>query len=183
MRQSYVEAGLLGERFMFAIKGRPDPSRAILLTGSGRSGTTWITDILASSPGIQLIFEPLFPMWSREVEDLTGWHETDQEVHSSHIRSYYLRATGNYPGWERYLPRVLEGKIRNYWTDYRRDAFFPSRFLFKFVRANLMLGNIYENFKPKIVYTIRHPCAVVASRMAISWHVDVAGYLGSRSTG
>jgi hypothetical protein len=174
LRRLFVETLMLGERFRFAVCGRPKPSSAIVLAGSGRGGTTWLMNMLATVRGVQPVFEPLLPLWSQEVRTLTGWDMADP-----YIRSAYLRPGGVYPEWYEFLSRVLAGKVRNYWTDYDRTSYFPSRFLIKEVRANLMLGYIHDAFEPSIIYLVRHPCAVVRSRLAAPepWHADVQDIL------
>jgi hypothetical protein len=171
-RQGYVEMRLLGERAKFMVSGRPYPHTAILLAGSGRSGTTWITDLLCAFPGIQQIFEPLLPLWNSTVREITGWGNTDP-----HLRSIYLRQSGDYAAWDRLWQQILTGRYRNYWTDYERNCYFPDRFLIKEIRANLMLAYLYKQFCPHIIYIVRHPCAVVQSRLAVKWHADVQDIL------
>jgi len=173
-RQLLVEVMLLGERTKFAILGRPETNMALLLAGSGRSGTTWITELICSLPGVQQIFEPLFPPWNDQVREITGW-----DMSNPYIRSLYLRANQEYPRWNDLWQRILTGRFRNYWTDYERNAWFPDRFLVKEVRANLMLGYLYRNFQPRMIYILRHPCAVVHSRLALPqpWHADVEDIL------
>jgi hypothetical protein len=171
-RQAFVETRLVGERLKFLFRGRPDPSSAILLAGSGRSGTTWITSIITAAPGMQQIFEPLIPYWSKEIQCLSGW---DASTHYAH--SFYLHPTGDYPEWQHLWYRILTGRFRHYWTDYVRNTYFPNRFLIKVIRANLMLGYLYDTFQPQIIYITRHPCAVVHSRLAVGWHADVADIL------
>lgn len=174
IRQSVTEFRRLGERIRFFVLGKPDSSMSVFLAGSGRSGTTWITDVLCALPGVQQIFEPLFPPWNERVRQLTGWDKSDP-----YIRSIYLRPAEEYPEWENLWRRILTGGFRNYWTDYARTSWFPNRFLVKEVRANLMLGWLYRKFQPRIVYIMRHPCAVVYSRLAAPqpWHADVRDIL------
>lgn len=163
-----------GEYLKFGLSGRPNPASALLLAGTGRSGTTWITDVLCALPGVQQIFEPLFPLWNERVRQVTGWDERDP-----YIRSIYLRSKEEYPEWEEMWRKILTGNFRNYWTDYQRTSWFPDRFLVKEVRANLMLGWLHRKFQPRIVYLLRHPCAVVYSRLAAPqpWHADVRDIL------
>ncbi len=167
-----VELALAGERLKFGLLGRPEASEAILMVGSARSGTTWLMNVLSSARGIQPIFEPLYPPYSPAVRELAGWDARDP-----YLRGHYLRPHGAYPGWAEFLGRVLTGRERNYWTDFERTSLLPDRFLIKLIRANLMVGYIAEAFRPAIVYTIRHPCAVVRSRLGLSWHADVADLL------
>lgn len=161
-----LEAGLLGERLQYLFRTRPEPSRAILLAGSGRSGTTWVSDILCRVPGTQRIFEPL--------RQSARWLPPDTRPS---VRSPYLRPDGEYPGWHELLRNVLTGRCRTYWTDPSRTSFFPHRFLIKEIRANLMLGYIEEHFRPRIIHVLRHPCAVVGSRIRLAWRVNLADLL------
>ncbi len=174
LRQGFVEVNLLGERAKFLLRGRPDPSTAIILAGSGRSGTTWLTEVLCTLPGVQQIFEPLLPLVNTRVRAITGW-----DVSDPHVRAVYLRPDNHYPSWQELWQHILTGRMRNYWTDYERNSYFPDRFLVKEIRANLMLGYLYRQFQPRIVYIMRHPCAVVQSRLSITppWHADVQDIL------
>jgi Sulfotransferase family len=173
MMEIIAGSQILVERLGLVFAGRPDPSANILLAGSGRSGTTWLMNVLASVPGTQKIFEPLHPS-TPEVAALTGW--VDDGI--SRVRLRYLRPKGQYPEWEGFLARLLSGRVRTAWTDYSwRSSYLPRRFVIKDIRANLMLGHIHENFKSRIVYLIRHPCAVIHSRLRNGWRADVADLL------
>ena len=174
LRQTYVNTRLMGERAKFAWVGGPDPTSAILMAGSGRSGTTWITDVLCALPGVQQIFEPLFPLWNERVRQITGW-----DMSNPYIRSIYLHPEENNLEWNELWGMILTGRLRNYWTDYERSSWFPDRFMIKEIRANMMLGYIYRQFQLSIIYIMRHPCAVVHSRLAAPqpWHADVQDIL------
>jgi hypothetical protein len=84
-----------------------------------------------------------------------------------------LRPDGCYVDWEAFLNRMLSGAVRCYWTDKISSAHTPSRFLVKLVRANMMLGYLHARFEPRIVFIIRHPCAVVESRLDRGWHANL----------
>lgn len=168
-----LETRLLGERLQFLVQPRPEPHTAILLAGPGRSGTTWLADVIASASGVQQIFEPL--LFNPHVYDLADWSPPSVETY---LRLYYLRPDGDYPGWHELLNRILRGRYRTYLTDTERSSFFPKRYLIKEVRANLMLGYIHDHFQPSLIYLMRHPCAVIASRMRLHWQVDLDELLG-----
>lgn len=168
IKRSVLETRLLGERLQFLVQPRPEPHTSILLSGPGRSGTTWIADVIASAAGVQQIFEPL--LFNPHVYELTGWAPPSIETY---LRLYYLRPDGDYPGWYTLLNRILMGRYRTYLTDTERTSFFPKRYLVKEVRANLMLGYIYDHFQPSLIHIMRHPCAVIASRMRLNWQVDL----------
>jgi hypothetical protein len=168
-----VTSQMLVERLALLFAGRPQIADNILLAGSGRSGTTWLAKILSTVPGTQGIFEPLRPR-SREMRELTGW-DYDQV---SWVRLRYLRLGEPHPQWDALLARVLAGKVRASWTDYgRRSSYMPQRYLIKSIRVNLMLGYICDSFSPRIVYLVRHPCAVVHSRLRQGWQADLADIL------
>jgi len=175
LRRAYVETARLGERACFGLRGGPAPSSALILSASGRSGTTWLADVLCRAARAQTIFEPLHEGQFPEVRRLAGWEG------ESRVRAAYLRATDASPGWREYLERVLTGRVRSYWTDYTRTTFFPERFLIKAIRANMMLGFIRRNFSPKIIHMVRHPCAVVASRLEGGWDAQVSDILSQRA--
>lgn len=172
LRKSWTEVTLLGERLQRLGRWQPGPNETILLAGSGRSGTTWLADLLTTGTRVQPIFEPLLPRLNEGVRKLTGWNRTDGIV-----RSFYLRPEGEYPEWHSLLKLIFTARYRSYWTDHERKAWFPKAYLIKEIRGNLMLGYIYRHFQPKIVYVVRHPCAVIASRLRVNWPADVSDIL------
>ncbi len=175
-RRAMVTARLSGERAKFAVRGRPHPGAAIVLASIGRSGSTWLADLLCAAPGIQQIFEPLHPETSAELRRLLHWQEKVGETY----RRVYLRPSVEHPEWRAFLAKVLTGRVRNYRTDYARTSYFPDRYLVKFIRANLMLGYLYDCFQPQTILLTRHPCAVVYSRLRkvrSPWYADVSDLL------
>jgi hypothetical protein len=166
VERGFLESGLVGERLQFLFRSRPGPSQAILLAGSGRSGTTWLADLICSVPGTQQVFEPL--------RELARWLPAGAPPYP---KSSYLRPEGHYPYWYAVLQRVLTGQSRTYWTDSVRTSFFPKRYLIKETRASLMLGYLHDHFHPHIAYLSRHPCAVVASRIGLGWQLDLNNLL------
>ncbi len=164
------------EKLGMFITGREIKSdETILIAGSGRSGTSWILNTLAESLNYQPIFEPLNPNFVVEARELLGVKQESKPV----ITSPYLRAQGNYPEWNTLLTRALSGTIRNLWTDKKRYTFFPNGYLIKVIRANFMLGYISNNFNPKIIFVMRHPCAVIFSRLRLNWEVNLQELLSN----
>ena len=169
LKRAWVQARRVGERARFAVAGPPAPEQAWLLASSGRSGSTWLGDMLAALPGVQAIFEPLDPRNSARYRDLMHW---PPDAPSSALRRHYLRPTEPAPPWAEFWEQVLRGQVRTYLTDYDRTSFFPRRFLIKSIRANMMLGFVDEQFHPPIILLARHPGAVVNSmfyRVRASW--------------
>ncbi len=161
------------EQLRFLIVPRPSPAQSIILAGSGRSGTTWIADLLTSYSNIQQIFEPLNPVWVTQASKVTGWGR-DRRI----VRSKYLRSSDQHGDWEEFLQQMLTGRVRSWgWTDHKRTSYFPDRYLIKEIRMNLMLGYVYDRFQPTIIYLVRHPCAVIHSQLKSGWHASIADIL------
>lgn len=145
---------------MFSLK-KSDPSQAIILAGSGRSGTTWLGNIIAANPNVRIIFEPFD---YRRVPD------------AAHLPLRpYARPQAEYPDWSAFVHRVLCGQVQNEWINRQGNYWWTSRRLIKAIRANLMLAWMDHMFQPQIVFMTRHPCAVVLSRLKLKWqtHLDV----------
>lgn len=148
-------------------------NEAILIAGSGRSGTTWILNLLAETLEFQPIFEPLNPNFIYQSRRLMNKEKnTEPEVYSP-----YLRSCASYPEWHSLLDMALTGRVRNFWTDKKRYYLFPKGYIVKMIRANLMLGYIVRNFDPRIIYVLRHPCAVIYSRIKLNWRANLSGLL------
>ena len=161
-RDAYVKSGLIAERTYFVFAGRPKPETSILLAGSGRSGTTWLSNLLTAMPATQPIFEPMWPVNNPAIRRITGWDGSNPRV-----RGFYLAPDKEHPEWDPILEDILSGRCRNYWTDKYRHTWAPKRFLIKEIRANMMMGYIYRKFQPRIIYLVRHPCSVIMSRLTL----------------
>ena len=136
--------------------GRGDHTSSVLLAGSGRSGTTWVSAVINHRNAYRLVFEPFHPGRVRIMQNFR--------------RKQYLR-----PGdrREEYLGparAALTGELRSLWTDRFNKRLLARRRLIKDIRANLLLGWIHENFPGMpMILLLRHPCAVVASQLALGW--------------
>jgi hypothetical protein len=137
-----------------------DVSRTILLAGSGRSGTTWLGSILAANPNVRVLFEPFD-------------HRRVPQVAGLPLRPY-ARPGERYPDWEPTFRAVLQGEIQNDWVNQEGHRWWANRLLVKDIRITLALGWLSSLYNPRIVYVVRHPCAVVLSRLKLGWdtHLD-----------
>ncbi|MEM6258904.1 MAG: sulfotransferase [Planctomycetota bacterium] len=138
-----------------------DLSGTVLLAGSGRSGTTWMSRIIHHGSGYRDIFEPFHPQHVRQVK---GWPAMR-----------YIRANQGANESTEQIRALLEGRVRSRWTDQYNRKIFPQGRLIKAIRTNLVLGWI-RNHCPevKLLFAMRHPCAVVHSRVKLRWdtHLD-----------
>lgn len=171
-------------------------SRPVLVAGSGRSGTTWISDVLAASVGCVSVFEPL---------NATRVAEVPSPSHGCAFPGTYLRPDNESPEWQSFFDRVFVGNVENRWTRqdwrnkptrfgssllpdtialrwarhrYRAETATASRRVIKTIRGSLLLGWLRRRFAPATLLIIRHPCAVVASRLRHRWPTSLDGIWG-----
>jgi hypothetical protein len=136
-----------------------DMRHTLLVAGTGRSGTTWLAELLGSRVSSRILFEPFNPRMVRAFESFHYFH--------------YMRPDSEDAGLENYCRAVFTGDIRHPWIDRQVDRLFPSYRIVKEIRANLLLRWLKYRFPElPIVFLIRHPCAVVASRMKLRWDTD-----------
>jgi hypothetical protein len=133
-----------------------DHRNSVFLAGSGRSGTTWVSEIINHRNEYRLVFEPFHPDRVPVCKDFR--------------RKQYLRPDERREKYLEPARRILTGRLRNPWTDRFNRKFVARGRLIKDIRANLLLGWMSENFPGMpIVFLLRHPCAVVAARLALGW--------------
>lgn len=147
------------------------PSDAVVLASSSRSGSTWLADMLGYALHRQQVFEPLHPHYSATVRQLTGLDATD------HLASYYLPADATAPAWQAFFDDLLCGRLHTDWTDQVPVLAEPMGYLVKMIRGNLLLGYLLDHHQPTLIFLVRHPCAVVHSRLRLGWQLDVQTFL------
>jgi len=160
----------------------------LVIAGSGRSGTTWILDVLTEANNLRPVFEPLNSDGVSEARDFCNRYikENEYEPELKHFMEKVFNGKLNHI-WPntRSLPFKLRPNISqmtswdyNYnllsrykkfcirYTNYLRKK--SLRPITKFIRANLMLDWLSANFNPRIIFLVRHPGAVTASKIAAS---------------
>jgi len=134
-----------------------DPSKTLTISGSPRSGTTWLGEVLASLPGACLLWEPLHLQRQKDLakrgfswRTLPSGLEDPEPVYATLrdiLRGRRLNAGMVHPG----TPLRTVAK-RRFWV-------------IKFVRANALLpwiGSQPEFRAPLLL--VRHPCAYSAQQ-------------------
>jgi hypothetical protein len=133
-----------------------DYRNTVFIAGTGRSGTTWLEDIVNCARDHRILFEPFH---SKEVPLLSQWSYRQYLRPDEHADRYLMPAR-----------KILSGRIRNKWVDQLNMKHLVSRRLIKDIRANLLLRWIHEHFpEVPIVLLLRHPCAVASSKIALDW--------------
>lgn len=129
---------------------------AIFLAGGGRGGTTWIAEIINYDNEFRFIFEP--------------FHSARVPLARPFRELQYIRPDDRGARFLEAATRVISGRFRNDWTDYHNRRVFSNQRLIKDIRANLFLKWLKQHFPAlPIVLLMRHPCAVVSSRMHLGW--------------
>jgi hypothetical protein len=138
----------------------------MLIAGTARSGTTWLGELIASQVNCRVMFEPFQP---RKVAAYRPFEYFQ-----------YLRPDQDHAGMQQFCTAVFTGRIRNWWIDQEVARLRPQYRLVKEIRANLLLGWIARRF-PEVprLFIVRHPCAVVQSRLQLGWatDTDIASFL------
>lgn len=130
---------------------------AIVVMGSPRSGTTWLSDIVSAPSGFTSILEPLHPALREPKQLGFTWRP-------------FIPPDEKRPDVREYFNAVFSGKIANGYNT-RGTPFLKilktTMWVIKCIRANRLLPWLVENFNftYKPVLIIRHPCEVVYSQM------------------
>lgn len=128
----------------------------LFVSGTARSGTTWLGEILARATRSRLMFEPLAP------------HSVPAGVRIPVFPC--LRPNEQHPALEAHLRRVFDGRVRDPSIDKQPVTCRPRGRLVKSVRASFMLGWLARAFpKLVIVHVTRDPWSVVRSRIQVGW--------------
>lgn len=142
----------------------------LLVSGTARSGTTWLAEILARATRSRLMFEPLAP------RALPAGVEVPEFA--------CLRPGARMPSLEAHLRRVFDGRIRDPWIDKQPVTCRPRGRLVKSVRTSFMLSWLAQEFPDLgFVFVTRDPWSVVRSRIAMGWDPlpDLCALLGQPS--
>lgn len=159
-----------------------------IIAGSGRSGTTWIQDVIAETNEYRPVFEPLHPQAipvaapyagrfiepDANAKELAGLFEsigrgelnsiwTDYRIRPRVLlpRARMLYSLGEWSGFVSRWAGVI-GQYHRYRP--MRDY---SEVIVKLIRGNLMLAWLKRNFNARIIFIARHPGAVIESRLRI----------------
>jgi hypothetical protein len=134
----------------FVIDRDADHRRSVLVAGTGRSGGTWLCDILNQRNEYRLVFEPFHPKRA-------PWMKPFGE-------RPYLRPEEEDPAFLELARSVVTGRVRHAWTERFNRRLLAHRRLIKADYANLMLKWLHVNFPGMpVVLLLRHPCAVALS--------------------
>jgi Sulfotransferase domain len=149
----------------FHMPSNANASNVIFLAGSGRSGTTWLANLINHRQDHCYYFEPLNHHQVKGIEPF-GWRQ-------------YLRPDGEYPEHYSVAKNFLYGTVDVPWVNRFNHAPTSSLRMVKEIRANMTLAWMRRRFPDvKIILTLRHPIAVTISRLEMGWTRGVDLVLG-----
>jgi hypothetical protein len=138
----------IGQRIVFDLDANHRSS--IFLAGTGRSGGTWLSEILNQQNDYRLVFEP--------------FHAKRAPWMKAYPERPYLRPEEHDPEFMRLARAVVTGRVRHPWTERFNRRFVAHRRLIKEDYANLMMKWLHVNFPGMpLILLLRHPCAVALS--------------------
>lgn len=139
-----------------------DPSRAALVLGSGRSGTTWLAEAIARRHRSRLLFEPFHPRLGAMGQGAR----------------LFLDPAEHPPSFERSARRVLTGRARGPYIDGVLITRLPHGRVVKDVHASNLLPWLRANH-PDVpaIHVVRHPIAASLSRLRADVFYGVGDYL------
>jgi sulfotransferase family protein len=146
------------------LERRREPSRAVLILGSGRSGTTWLAESIARRHRSRLLFEPFHPLLGAFGDSLR----------------LFLSPPERDPSFERAVDRVLSGRVRSVHMDQILTTRLPRGRIVKDVHAaNLLPWLRTRHPSLPIVFAVRNPIAASLSRLRSDTFYGLGDYLAT----
>ena len=142
-------------RLQKAVNGRCldlSKKNVVWVSGSGRSGTSWLANLINYRNDFRYIFEPLNPRFLPYRDIDIDWMPSPDDS-------------------DPLLTNIITGKVSTHWANSRNRKWIAKARLIKAIRSNMMVPWINKNFpEAKVVLLIRNPLAVAASRKKLSIH-------------
>jgi len=138
-----------------------DKNKRVLISGLPRGGTTWLAEVLSSSPKTILIWEPLrrFRLYEQNLHDFSnkiGWFP-------------YIPINDSWKKGRETVDNIFSLQELNYKSLLKHNPYkkvLNSDFaVIKCVTANGLLPYFNEHVDMRTILLIRHPCAVVLSQL------------------
>lgn len=134
----------------------------IIITGSARSGTSWLSELLARQFRYRMLFEPEHEFNTEKGKLLCDrWIKNREEALQAH----------------QYLKRVFKNRVDSDWIGQISNRkfkmhlwpFIPKKYIIKFVRANLSAKYMNETFKIPVIHIVRNPYDVLVSQQRVKF--------------
>ncbi|MGC1472575.1 MAG: sulfotransferase domain-containing protein [Psychroserpens sp.] len=147
----------------------PRFNKHIIIVGTARSGTSWLSETMAQTRRYRMLFEP-----EQETRTKLGYLLCDQ----------WLTKPSDSKAAHNYLKQVFANRVDCDWIaqnsnrNYKMHLWplLPKKFIIKFVRCNLSAHYMNTAFGIPVVHVIRNPYEVLASQSRVNfpWLVDLS---------
>ncbi|WP_417200724.1 sulfotransferase family protein [Bizionia sp.] len=151
-------------------------NKHIIVVGSARSGTSWLSETLAQPYRYRMLFEPeqetrtkngylLCDRWFTEPSDSAEAYAYLRRVFKNRVDCDWIAQNSNRK-WKRHL-----------WP------FVPKQFIIKFVRFNLSATYLHKVFGIPVIHIIRNPYDVIRSQQQVKfpWLYDLSHFVAQDS--
>lgn len=139
------------------------PGEIVFIAGNARSGTTWLANLVNYRGDYTYYFEP--------------FHKNECPVFTEYSWRQYLYPENRDARYLEPMRFLLEEEIDCPWVTQFSRAHDRKRLLIKAIRANLFLKWLRTRFPMvRIVFIIRHPLAVAASKVRTKWVHNLDNY-------
>lgn len=153
--------------------------RPILVTGSHRSGSTWVGNIISSNKKVFYIQEPFNLSIPRENSPCDYWFEyvdckskKRKDEFKEYLRSFY--SPYNLYFLKDFFKIRTSKNFIQFLKEYKRRS--VNRALIKDPLALMSAEWMHENLECDVVVVIRHPAAFVASLKIKDWQFDFKNF-------
>ena len=147
-------------------------TKHIVVVGSARSGTSWLSEVLAQQHRYRLLFEPEHATRTKKGHLLCDTWLTNKKDSKNAYK---------------YFTRVLKNRVDSDWIaqnsnrKYKRHLwpFVAKKYVIKFVRCNLSAHYMSTVLKVPILHIIRNPYDVIQSqqRANFPWLYDLSRFV------
>lgn len=162
--------------------------KPILVTGSHRSGSTWVGEVIAKSAEVDYIHEPFNLGIKRYDQPFDHWFEFISEFCSENHQNKVENYLHSFVGWPNSTAWRRLFRIRSLYDLYANtnDVFnlrrrLAQRTLLKDPIALASSEWIHDKFDTDVVVVIRHPAAFIASLKVKDWQFDFSNFYDQKN--
>ncbi|OUS02023.1 hypothetical protein A9Q86_05070 [Flavobacteriales bacterium 33_180_T64] len=146
-------------------------NKHIVIVGTARSGTSWLSETIASQHRYRMLFEP-----EHDTQTKKGYLLCDK----------WILSKSESKDAHQYLRRVFNNKVDCDWIAQNSNRklkrhlwpFVPKKYIIKFVRANLLAEFINKTYHIPVIHLIRNPYDVITSQQKVKfpWLYDLSHF-------
>lgn len=139
-----------------------------LVVSTGRSGSTWVAELLNHRRDHRLVFEPFRSDRVRRARAIRLGQYLDPQEQGDPLAGT--------------IDALLAGRVRGWWTDRHNPCRIASRRIVKEIRITNLLPWIRRRHPAlRIVYAVRDPVAVARSWLELGWGDGLEELLGQEA--